>query len=333
MEKIWIFNFVFICLSYFSFGQGQNTIQNASPSATEWIAIVDHSFQPYLSVVIEKGNTLYSLSRLYGVSMDKLREINGLNHTTNISIGQEIKVPLDQLSPSADNYSMNIFHDGSVPVYYIVQPGNTLHTIAKRMFNQNVEDFQIRNGLKSHDLYPGQKLLAGYIHVPSVEKKAESLPVLETAPVAVNTKIPNEPIMSLETEEKITKEENDHWAGNDQKFTYENFEPAKEYKPSLPKLKLSGRREIAIWDKQSTDNDNLFALHSLASPGTVIEIYNPMLRRTSHAQVVGKIPANTYPEDVTLIISPRVARSLGALDARFMVEVKYYEPIDSEVQR
>ncbi|HMQ06737.1 MAG TPA: LysM peptidoglycan-binding domain-containing protein [Saprospiraceae bacterium] len=330
MEKIWILNFLFIFISYFSYGQGQNAIQNVPSSATEWIAMADQSFQPYLPVIIEKGNTLYGLSRQYGVSMDKLREINGLNHITNIAIGQVIKVPLDQLNPSAEYYSMNIFHDGTVPVYYIVQPGNTLYTIAKKIFNQNVEDFLIRNGLKSHDLYPGQKLLAGYIHLPPIETKAEPLGDSVPPPVDVHTKIPNEPIMGLYTQEQMTKKEINHWAGNDQKLTYENFEPAKDYKPNLPKLKLSGRREIAIWDKQSIDNDNLFALHSIAPPGTVIEIYNPMLRRTSHAQVVGKIPANTYPEDVTLIISPRVARSLGALDARFMVEVKYYEPIDSD---
>ncbi|NVJ89668.1 MAG: glucosaminidase domain-containing protein [Flavobacteriaceae bacterium] len=40
---------------------------------------------------VKKGDTLYSISRRFGLSVDKLKKINGLNNNT-ISIGQKLKI-------------------------------------------------------------------------------------------------------------------------------------------------------------------------------------------------------------------------------------------------
>lgn len=42
---------------------------------------------------VEKGQTFYRISVIYGISVDKLKEMNGLTNT-NISIGQKLKVPV-----------------------------------------------------------------------------------------------------------------------------------------------------------------------------------------------------------------------------------------------
>ena len=42
--------------------------------------------------VVEKGQTFYRISVIYGISVDKLKEMNGLSNT-NISVGQKLKVP------------------------------------------------------------------------------------------------------------------------------------------------------------------------------------------------------------------------------------------------
>lgn len=43
--------------------------------------------------VVEKGQTFYRISLLYGISVEKLKEMNGLTNT-NISVGQKLKVPV-----------------------------------------------------------------------------------------------------------------------------------------------------------------------------------------------------------------------------------------------
>ena len=42
---------------------------------------------------VEKGQTFYRISVIYGISVDKLKEMNGLTNT-NISVGQKLKVPV-----------------------------------------------------------------------------------------------------------------------------------------------------------------------------------------------------------------------------------------------
>jgi hypothetical protein len=64
-------------------------------------------------------------------------------------------------------------------------------------------------------------------------------------------------------------------------------------------------------------------LHDEAKVGSILDIYNPMLKTHVKAKVLGKIPLSTYAEDIQIIISPAVAKELGILDARFKVNIKY----------
>ena len=81
----------------------------------------------------------------------------------------------------------------------------------------------------------------------------------------------------------------------------------------------------AEWNMKSKDRVNLFALHSTAKINSFIEIYNPMLDTKVIAKVVGNLPPNAHKKNVELIISPKVAETLGAVDKRFYVKVRYVE--------
>jgi len=43
--------------------------------------------------VIDKGDTLWAISRTYGVPVNAIQEANGIKDAGNISIGQKIKIP------------------------------------------------------------------------------------------------------------------------------------------------------------------------------------------------------------------------------------------------
>ena len=80
---------------------------------------------------------------------------------------------------------------------------------------------------------------------------------------------------------------------------------------------------IGFYDKSAAESKNYYVLFNDAKVGSAIDIYNPMLRRHVKAKVIGKIPSNTYNEEVNIIISASIAKELGIFDTRFKVNVKY----------
>lgn len=112
----------------------------------------------------------------------------------------------------------------------------------------------------------------------------------------------------------------------------EAIEVATEVKQAeAPAVVWVKERAIASWNQVQMKGGRKFVLHNTAKLNTEIEIYNPLMRRTIHAKVVGRIPAGTYAKDVDVLVSPAVAQSLGALDARFMVEIKYAIPAEDQL--
>src|SRR5690606_35638823 len=87
--------------------------------------------------------------------------------------------------------------------------------------------------------------------------------------------------------------------------------------------KTAQKRVIGFWDKSKASTKGLFVLSNLARPGSKIEVYFPMKNTTITAIVLGKIPDETYADDIEIILSPETARRLGIIDARFSVETEF----------
>lgn len=89
--------------------------------------------------VVKGGDTLYSIASRYGLTVDKLKDINNLS-SDNLSVGQKLLVP------SSSNNKV-----------YIVKSGDTLYKIAQNN-NTTVTDIINLNNLKTTNLSIGQKL-------------------------------------------------------------------------------------------------------------------------------------------------------------------------------
>ncbi|MDX1408042.1 MAG: LysM peptidoglycan-binding domain-containing protein [Saprospiraceae bacterium] len=79
---------------------------------------------------------------------------------------------------------------------------------------------------------------------------------------------------------------------------------------------------VALWNKEHPEFHQLFAMHRHARINSMIEITNPMFDRSVYVKVVGKIP-RTFSPDISIVVSPGVARHLGAIDSRFYVRMRY----------
>ena len=92
--------------------------------------------------VVQRGDSLYSISRAYGVSVDDLKRANNLTVDV-LTIGQVLTIPTTTSNPS------NL---------YVVQKGDSLWSIANR-FNTSVNAIRMINNLTSDILSIGQTLI------------------------------------------------------------------------------------------------------------------------------------------------------------------------------
>ncbi len=93
--------------------------------------------------IVQRGDTLASIARHYGVDMWTLARANGISNPNRIYVGQRLLIPTSQTG-------------GSV---HIVQPGETLYSIARR-YNKNIWDIARANGIINlNHIYVGQRLI------------------------------------------------------------------------------------------------------------------------------------------------------------------------------
>ena len=118
-----------------------NNLSTDSLSIGQTIKIPDNKANSN-EYVVKSGDSLYSISRKYGVSVDELMSVNNLKSTV-LSVGQVLKIP----------------NSGEVTnVIYTVKKGDSLWSIEKN--NKATVDAIVKlNNLSNANLSIGQKLL------------------------------------------------------------------------------------------------------------------------------------------------------------------------------
>ena len=96
---------------------------------------------------VQKGESLYSIAKKYNTSVSELVSLNKLS-STNLKIGQILKVPTIEENNNNSNISSNT---------YIVKKGDSLYSIAKE-YNTTVDNIKKLNNLTSNLLSIGQIL-------------------------------------------------------------------------------------------------------------------------------------------------------------------------------
>lgn len=97
------------------------------------------SKNPY---IVQKGDTLYQISKKYNTTVDELKKINNLN-TNSLSIGQILNLPIKEMEENK-NY-----------ISYTVKKGDSLYQIGNK-YNVSVNKLKEINNLTSNLLSIGQ---------------------------------------------------------------------------------------------------------------------------------------------------------------------------------
>ena len=112
-------------------------------------AIANYKGIPYIApsgttqtstYTVQKGDTLYSISKKYNVTVDEIKKANNLTNN-NLVIGQILNIPTTKLTDT-----------------YIVQKGDTLYSISQK-YNTTPDELKKLNNLTSNTLSIGEVLL------------------------------------------------------------------------------------------------------------------------------------------------------------------------------
>ena len=115
--------------------------------------------------VVAKGETLYSISRKYGVTVNELCSKNNISQSQVLKVGQKLVIPSREL-PETETY--------------IVAKGDTFYGVARR-HNLTVDELLDLNGLKSSDTLKIGQVLKVPASTTTIASAIMNTPAIEIA--------------------------------------------------------------------------------------------------------------------------------------------------------
>lgn len=235
---------------------------------------------------LTKGQTIYSLAKFYGLNLDALYNFNPeLPADGTVSPNQTVNVPIPD--SAIVDWKLAWPRKNFVPVFYAVKHGDTFYSVSKTYFGIAPDTLKLRNRLNNTALHSGQLIQIGWLSTAGIP---DSLQAANRNPLSLR-------MQSLQ----------------------QAFNGAKTAKKTM------FQNGAAYWQREKKGADDYFALHRNAPIGSIIQITNPLKKKTVFAKVIAPIPDQAYGDDIIVVLSPSVAKLLGAKDPKFYVELKYFE--------
>lgn len=246
----------------------------------------------HITHVIKKGETLYSISKKYEISIDELLDLNPTLDPNHISINEEITIPVKEITISEIDVTTEAV--ASNYISHIVVKGETLYSISK-LYNVDKDSILSFNNLEVISLSIGQIL-----KIPNEVVMIDSLTILndtilENDSVFIaqldSTKVFKErydialflPFSFDKNKKKLESFSNKGHVLDD--WTYETIRFYLGFIDGLDKLKTDGfRYELTVFDtkKSTKEIDKIIKTNNLNDFDLIV---GPLLSNTfNHLQ-------------------------------------------------
>ena len=353
----------------------------------------------YVSHTVVAKENFYSVGRLYNQSPKAIAAFNSVAMEKGLSIGQHIKVPLNNQNFDGAEKATN--GEVLIPVKHIVANGENIFKIATA-FNTTAIAMREWNLLSSDNVSAGTALIVGHLKIKSGESTLAAgknviispvvpKPVSPAAPKpVVNQPVKEEAVVVAATTPPPTPKKNDGGFANIQEnktgeMTTVIHEPVKKTAPedspnvpgkviepagsgviipvskpvqptvpaktekrnidlsttpassaegafasifsnNIPNKSLNTKNgEAATFKTNSGWQDRkYYVLMNDVTPGTILRISSGN-SKVVYAKVLGSIPEMKENNGLLLRISNSAASYLGIVDARFPIEVSFYQ--------
>lgn len=287
--------------------------------------------------------SLYSIGRMYNVEPKILASFNHLPLESGLSVGQEIKVPLEKSNFSQSATSSP--NESLVPLYHTVQPKETLYRLGVTFNKVPVSSLKKWNNLTSDAVSEGAHMIVGFLKIDknksSLFHSSTTVDVAETpATPAQNDAEKVKP----EVVEKMPVTAKTEPINSDQKQTEEA--PQKQIPVSVKtnsNINFAGGYFKRLFEQQVQDKTPFFATGQVgtfkstsgwqdgkyycfnndAKPGTVIKITDNNTGNIVYAKVLDGIPDIKQNAGLQLILSNAAAEELGESEGGFNCVLSY----------
>lgn len=289
---------------------------------------------------VDKGETLFSISKKYGVAMAVVLESNP-GADSGIDAGQEIKVPFTG-KPKVRT------KDG---VIHTVAEKQTLYSIA-RQYNVSVEQLKDWNNLGEKNIQLGMKLVIKTNSEIPVAPKEDVLPKVEKDivhvvseketlyaiakqyQVSVNDLIKWNNLTSsgLKAGQKLSIRKNaaieikaDPEEVKSVKAESISVKPVQTVPEKIEPVTADEKNEagFALLSERSGESRKYLAYHRSIPEGTVLRVRNKETKKEIFVRIAGKLP-ETDGKDVLIRISKAAWEKLGGID-RFPAEIIFFD--------
>jgi LysM repeat protein len=276
--------------------------------------------------------TMYSISKMYGVTIDELKQWNNLSDNA-LSIGQQlvIKKGAGTAAPNATKETVaTTTSNTNKKGVHTVAAKETMFSIS-RQYGISVQQLKDWNKLEGNELSIGQELA---VAAPQESSKETTPAVQNTSPTTVqNTPAQTNTNASTPASSKAeAKKEPTGQPASTQPSSTQTASTKNDVKEQPIRISESVKNSDEVLQNglaeliEGTDgNRKYLALHRSAPVGTIMKVRNEMNNREVFVRVMGKLPDTAVNDKLVIKISKSAYDRLGAIDPRFRVEVTYYK--------
>lgn len=308
---------------------------SAMSQNTPLIVQLDNQNKPYLTHSIGPKENFYSIGRIYNISPRVFAPYNGLELTSTLSIGQQIRIPLNEV---------NFWQTGTrtenetvVPLYHTVKQGETMSRLSQ-VYGTDNASIKSWNNL-GDAVSVGSKVIIGFL---KVDKTLSSLaakgmnvrseptlvqqqpkPVIRTEePKKETVVVKDEPVKQEAPKEQIKKEQPKpevsavSYAGN-------GF-----FKDEFNRQTNNGRRiegnngAGSIFKSTSGWSDGkYYVLMDQVEKGSIVMVRNPANGKAVYAKVLGGVEETSPGSGLSFRLSNSAAAQLGISADKFNAEL------------
>jgi LysM repeat protein len=250
--------------------------------------------------------------------MDDLKQWNNLTDNSLV-VGQELTIRRKNTATIV-NTSQTVQQNTTVTGKkgtHVVGEKETMYSIT-RQYGITVDQLKQWNNLQSNELKIGQVLnVTAGGGVTEIKKD----PVVTTPTTTTTTTTSGNQSNQQTTTAKV-EEKKDPVIKKETPVMQEQTIKISESVKNSDEILEAGLAELI---DGTEGNRKYLALHRTAPVGTILKVRNEMNNREVFVRVMGKLPDTAMTDKLVIKISKSAYDRLGAIDARFRVEVTYYK--------
>jgi LysM repeat protein len=248
--------------------------------------------------IVETGETLYSISKKYGISVEELKALNpGMG--TSLAVGQPLNIPKKGVDNQTKTLAPNTQTSTSGATHTVVA-GETLYSISRK-YGVTVDALTKANPSAANGLNVGTVLVIPGVN-PVVTKPLEQTTVTKST------------TQEMQNKEVITEPDKNSAA-------VQKLEKPRPLPPSASGKVIENGMAVMIPNDGGTTK--FLALHANAEEGTIIQVTNEANGQKVFVRVIGTFPVDAANDKVVLKLSKAAWDRLGGVDKKMVISLSF----------